>query len=176
MHIIIRDDTFKEIELRGWKNSDKKRLFRLISNPHILDNLGDNYSTIHNGQNLADYLRDFDNPKSENVAIVINNEVIGGLGMYINNANNGGIIEYWLTESFWNKGIMSKVVKTFTQYNLKKPEIERLEAHVYVWNEASMHVLKKSGYKYKQTKLSNHKKNNDYVNIKVYEISKEELK
>ncbi len=57
---------------------------------------------------------------------------------------------YWLSEEHWGKGIMSEVVKAFVPWVWETfgPELVRLGANVFAWNEASAKVLKKAGFEY----------------------------
>ena len=57
---------------------------------------------------------------------------------------------YWLGEGYWGKRIMSEVVKAFVQWAWEAfgPEMVRLSANVFAWNEASVKVLQKAGFAY----------------------------
>jgi len=57
---------------------------------------------------------------------------------------------YWLGEEYWGMGIMSAVVCAFVPWvwEVFGPELLKLSADVFAWNEASMKVLKKGGFEY----------------------------
>lgn len=54
---------------------------------------------------------------------------------------------YWLARPHWGHGIMSKVLPAFLAFIWKAhPEIQRIEAHVYDYNDRSQSVLEKVGF------------------------------
>jgi RimJ/RimL family protein N-acetyltransferase len=76
-------------------------------------------------------------------------EAIGGMGLkgkYGINATTDEI-GYWLSESYWNKGIMTKVLTVFTDFLNKSHHLKRLEAVVFKGNEGSSRILQKNGFK-----------------------------
>ena len=58
---------------------------------------------------------------------------------------------YWLGEPFWGRGLMTDVVRAFTEFALREFSLQRLEAGVYEWNPASARVLEKAGYRLEGT-------------------------
>jgi ribosomal-protein-alanine N-acetyltransferase len=82
--------------------------------------------------------------------IEYNNECVGVIGcfqqsdVYCKTAEIG----YWLAEPFWSKGIMTKAVKNICVYIFENFDIVRIYAGVFEWNEPSMKVLQKAGFKY----------------------------
>lgn len=86
-------------------------------------------------------------PKSISFYIVINNEVIGCVGLHDIVKNHKAEIGYWLARKYWGKGIMPEAVKIVTDFGFKKLKLKRLYAGVYSFNPPSMRVLEKNGYK-----------------------------
>ena len=88
------------------------------------------------------------NLKPTNLAITINDDVVGGIGItqqsdiYQLNAEIG----YWLGEAFWNKGIMTEAVKAMVDYTFTNFRVIRIYAGVFAYNIASMRVLEKAGF------------------------------
>lgn len=85
-------------------------------------------------------------------AIDIRGFVVGGISL---NEIKGKKAEfgYWLAEKYWNKGIMTDVIRKFTDYCFKNMKLNYLYAEVFSWNKSSIKTLEKSGYK-KDKKLS----------------------
>ena len=81
-----------------------------------------------------------------NFAIEINGKVVGGIG-FRDIQDHRAEIGYWLGRKYWNKGIMTSIVKSFTKFGFKKLKFRRIQAHVFVQNKNSARVLEKSGYK-----------------------------
>jgi [ribosomal protein S5]-alanine N-acetyltransferase len=69
-------------------------------------------------------------------------------------------IGYWLGKDYWGQGIMTEAVRLITTYGFEKLGLRRIYAHVFVFNKASMTVLKKAGFKY-EGKLRKHAKKGD---------------
>ena len=81
-----------------------------------------------------------------NFAIEIDGKIVGGIG-FRDVQDNRAEIGYWLGRKYWDKGIMTNVVKSFTEFGFKKLEFIRIQAHVFVQNKNSARVLEKNGYK-----------------------------
>ena len=56
-------------------------------------------------------------------------------------------IGYWLGKPFWNQGIISKVIRVFTQYIFTHRSLVRLEGHVFGYNPFSCKALEKAGFR-----------------------------
>ena len=86
-------------------------------------------------------------PESISFSIVIDGEVVGGVGFNKMAKNHKAEIGYWLGRKHWGKGIMPEVVKIVTDYGFKKLKLKRICGFVYSFNLPSMRVLEKNGYK-----------------------------
>jgi RimJ/RimL family protein N-acetyltransferase len=77
-----------------------------------------------------------------------NLNLIGGIGFHLKYGINShkDEIGYWLAKDFWNKGIMTKVVKKFCEIGFIKYDLMRIEAFVFENNTASARVLEKNGF------------------------------
>lgn len=79
-----------------------------------------------------------------------NNGLIGGIGCMLTTGLDGHMEEigYWLGKPFRGQGWMTEVVQGYVQYLFgKRPNLVRIEAHVFPHNPASARVLEKSGFK-----------------------------
>jgi [ribosomal protein S5]-alanine N-acetyltransferase len=75
--------------------------------------------------------------------------LIGGIGIIFNDkpqAKHKAEIGYWIGKPFWGQGIMTEVVRVFSDYWLQNGFV-RLEATVFEPNLASKRVLVKAGFK-----------------------------
>jgi len=81
-------------------------------------------------------------------AIEVEGRAVGGVGVDPGELEfiKTGRFGYWLGESYWNRGIMTEVVRAASDYVLQNFELVRLEAPVFEWNPASMRVLEKCGF------------------------------
>lgn len=74
---------------------------------------------------------------------------IGSIGIipYVGEYSRTWEVGYWLGKSSWGKGYATEAVKAFTVWLFETwPELNRLEAVAEGKNEASIRVLKKSGF------------------------------
>ena len=85
-------------------------------------------------------------------AIVIDEEVVGGIGLRLDDPERQGVFRhsaelgYWLGEAFWGRGIMSEAVAGFVGWAFGHFELARIHASVYAHNLASARVLTKAGF------------------------------
>lgn len=140
--------------LRAWQRGDENALAKYANNYNVWRNLRDTFPYPYSLQDAEQWinLASEENP-AQNLAIVVNGEAVGGIGIVINNGNyrHNAEIGYWLGEPFWGKGIATEVVRQMTEYTFHHFDVLRLEAHVYSYNPASAKVLEKNGYEYEGT-------------------------
>ncbi len=77
-------------------------------------------------------------------------------------------IGYWLAKPYWNMGIMTKVVKRLCEIGFEKFELERIEAAVFIHNDASCRVLEKAGFKFNEVFPKSIKKENKLIDVKMF--------
>ena len=106
--------------------------------------------------------------KSFVFVVVINNEVVGAVGIHDIVKKHKAEIGYWLARKHWGKGIMPKAVKIVTEFGFKKLKLKRLYAGVYSFNPPSMRVLEKNGYKLEGTHKKDIKKNGKLFDKHMY--------
>lgn len=75
-------------------------------------------------------------------------QMVGAVGLYINNFHQRAEISYDLSKEYWRQGIVSKAINTVTRYGFETIGLTRIEAITMLDNEASMNLLKKCGYQY----------------------------
>ena len=137
------------IQLRKLKKSDVPRIAELLNNKKIWDNLR-NYIPYPYKESDAEFFVDLvNNDDSQEVfAIEYEGDFCGVIslillqGVYEKTAELG----YWLGETYWGKGIVSKAVNLITTYGFNDLKLVRIHTGVYEYNIASMKVLEKNGY------------------------------
>ncbi|NWF90916.1 MAG: GNAT family N-acetyltransferase [Ignavibacteriaceae bacterium] len=77
-------------------------------------------------------------------------------------------IGYWLARPYWNKGIMTEVVKKLCKIGFTKLGLKRIEAIVFSHNDASCRVLEKAGFEFGGLLLKSIRKNNKLIDGKLY--------
>ncbi len=75
--------------------------------------------------------------------------VIGSIGAFMKRGLDGHSDEigYWLAAPYRGKGIMTQVVRTFSDWQFaNRPALLRLTGIVFAYNPASARILEKSGF------------------------------
>ena len=74
--------------------------------------------------------------------------LIGGIGLLYQHGleSHRSELGYWLGRQWWGRGIMTQVLKVFSDEIFRQRKLVRLEAHVFEDNLASLRVLEKAGF------------------------------
>ena len=97
-------------------------------------------------------------------------EQIGGIGFLFNHGiqSHRSEIGYWLGRPFWNRGIGTDVVTTWSDHMLDQGQFVRLEALVFAGNIGSCRVLEKAGFSEEGFLRKGCKKGNEYKDVHLY--------
>ena len=122
----------KEFKLREWLMSDAASLAENANNIHIWNNVRDYFPhpyTEEDGKQFIQQVSDKPKPLTE-MAIVIDEKTVGGIGVVLQTDVERICAEigYWLGENYWNKGIITAVVKEMTEYVFF--EFSRIEKNI----------------------------------------------
>jgi [ribosomal protein S5]-alanine N-acetyltransferase len=93
------------------------------------------------------------------------NEMIGAIGLYMNNTHHRAEITYDLAKEYWRQGIMKKAMRAVIDYAFSEMKLLRLEAVTRNENKASMQLLKKLDFVHEGT-LKNYR----YFDNKAWDI------
>ncbi len=72
-------------------------------------------------------------------------ELIGEIGLHLDNGGKIAQLGYWVGEPFWNKGIASESVKAALTFGFGKLGLDLVYATCHIDNPASARVLEKNG-------------------------------
>jgi len=99
-----------------------------------------------------------------------NKKLIGGCGFQMKYKRNSkkDEIGYWLARPYWNKGIITKVVNKLCEIGFNKFSLTRIEADVFLHNDASCRVLEKAGFKLEGIIRKSVKKENRMIDAKKF--------
>ena len=105
-------------------------------------------------------------------AIEVDGEAAGGIGVFLQEdvSRYTAEIGYWLGEAYWNRGIMTSVVRRFTDYAFASYDLNRIYANVFAWNEASVRVLEKAGYAFEGRQLAATVKDGQVLDNLMYAV------
>ncbi|WP_141431791.1 GNAT family N-acetyltransferase [Bacillus sp. 03113] len=92
-------------------------------------------------------LKGYADNQSLTSVILYNGEIVGTAGYHnINWSHKYTSIGYWLDERYQGKGIMTKVVKTLTDYAINDLELNRVEIRVALENKKSRGIPERLGF------------------------------
>lgn len=135
--------------LRPYRQDDEPSLVRYADNRNISRNMRDRFPYPYTDADARDWTTrvSTQNPVA-NFAIVVDDEVVGGIGLEPGTDifRRSAEVGYWLGEPFWGRGLATEALRAVTEYAFKTFDICRLEAGVFEWNPASARVLEKVGY------------------------------
>lgn len=77
-------------------------------------------------------------------------------------------IGYWLSEQYWNRGIMTEAVGLFTTYGFEALKLRRIYTKVVEYNPTSARVLEKNGYRQEGRTRQSASKNGQYFDHLLY--------
>ncbi|MBD3208555.1 MAG: GNAT family N-acetyltransferase [Candidatus Nealsonbacteria bacterium] len=162
----------KNFILRPFRKGDEPSLQKNINNKKIYEmtrRVAYPYTLEHAKQWVKINIEE---EKKENrdmifFVIDINEEVAGSIGLSSIKSWKAEL-GYWLGESFWNKGIMTKAVDSVTEYGFEELKLKRIYAEVFSFNKASMRVLEKNDYKFEGVLKNNFLKDGKLIDELVF--------
>ncbi len=168
-----------DFTLREWRLSDSDSLARHADNIRIWNNLRDlfpNPYTRNDGIAFISHVTTKPRPAVD-FAIDVGGEAIGGIGIVPQRdvERISAEIGYWLSESFWNKGIMTEAVKEMAKYTFENFPLCKLYAPVFEYNIASGRVLEKAGFEKEAVLKKAAVKNGKIIDLHYYGLIKNAL-
>ncbi len=74
-------------------------------------------------------------------------ELIGEIGLHLNNQNDIAQLGYWVAEPFWGKGIATEATAAILRFGFEKLNLAMIFAECHAENKASQRVLLNNGLK-----------------------------
>ena len=140
--------------IRDWRMDDAPSIAKYANNRKIWINLRDGFPYPYQLSDAENFLSKVAQQKPRTVFAIANDkEAIGSIGLMLGEDVHRFTAEMgcWLAEPFWNKGIMSEVVRGFTDFAFEKFELNRIFAEPYIGNTASVRVFEKAGFVFEGT-------------------------
>ena len=159
--------------IRDWSPDDRVALVRAADNRAIWRNLTHMLPHPYTASDADSWfarLAAMDEPTSW--AIEVEGVAVGGIGVDPNEGvfARSGDFGYWLAESHWGRGIMTEAAQAVIPYAMPRFALCRLEAAVFAWNPASMHVLEKCGFEREGISRSSVFKDGELIDRVVYAL------
>lgn len=135
--------------LRNWTSGDIGSLVRHADNHHIAAMMRDGFPSPYTQEDARRFvdLATAPGPRLF-LAIEVDGEACGGIGIHpLDDVHRRSAeIGYWLSESYWGRGIITDAVRAIVPVAFKTFDIIRLQAGIFSNNRASMRVLEKCGF------------------------------
>ncbi len=163
-----------QAKLRPWQINDAESLAKFANNKNISDNLRDSFPYPHTIHDARTWLEFAVNNKDLLLAIEVNSEAVGGIGLIYKTDvyRKTAEIGYWLAEPFWGQGIMTEAIKKIVEYSFNNSKIIRIYARIFENNKTSARVLTKAGFKLEAVHKNSVIKNGLIMNELIYAILK----
>lgn len=170
----------KEFQLRAWEIEDAKALAQAADNFHIAKNLRNVFPNPYTLDDAVWFINDsiaHEGKNQINYAIVIDGKAAGGIGISVKDDvyEKSAELGYWLAESYWRKGIMSKAVWIICKEAFETFDIVRIFAEPFADNAGSRGVLEKAGFTYEGTMRNGIYKNGEIHSYCMYSVLREEF-
>jgi len=161
--------------LRPWRVDDAESLTLHANNAAIATNLRDGFPHPYTREHAKQWLEiTLADKKNTLLAIEIDHQAVGGIGIIPGSDvyRLSAEIGYWLSEAYWNQGIMTEAVQTIVRWTFENTAVIRIYAGIFEKNKASMKVLEKAGFRHEATHRDAVIKNNKIMDEYIYAILK----
>jgi [ribosomal protein S5]-alanine N-acetyltransferase len=135
--------------IRSWRATDASSLARHADNRRIWLNVRDRFPHPYTLADAEMWLTRVRSAQPETqYALEVDGEAAGGIGVFLQEDVSRYTAElgYWLAEAYWGRGLMTEVVRRFTDFAFETFELNRIYGNVFEWNKGSARVLEKAGY------------------------------
>ncbi len=161
-------------KLRPWHTEDADSLAKYANNKKIADKLRDGFPYPYTLNDAHSWLKFALGSKDLLLAIEINSEAVGSIGIIYKNDiyRKTAEIGYWLGEPFWGQGIIGLAISNLTKHIFTNTDIIRIYAGIFENNKASAKALVKAGFRYEATHKNAVIKNGIIMDETIYVLLK----
>lgn len=138
-----------DTHLRPFEEKDAAALTRLLNNPAVYRYLSARLPIPYTEDEAQDFIARCRRGERHERAIIVNGETAGGIGCALPEADEAVYeLSYWLGESFWRQGIMTRALQLFlAELRLLLPRGSVLRAKVFAPHVVSQRILLHAGFK-----------------------------
>jgi len=143
--------TLKNSTIRNWQTGDELALAKHANNYNIWINLRNSFPYPYTLQDAQTWILVANAMEPvTNFALEVNGEAVGGIGLILQPDvySKSAEVGYWLSEMYWNRGIVTEALKAITDFGFVNFQLERIYAAVFEWNVKSARVLEKAGFQF----------------------------
>jgi ribosomal-protein-alanine N-acetyltransferase len=136
--------------VREWRLGDAESLARHANNLNIARHLRDRFPHPYTLSDANAFLVHAARERNHdaNLAIDIDGEAVGGIGLHIGDdlERFSAEVGYWLSEAYWGRGVATEALKMVSAHVFERRNLLRLFALPFADNAASARVLEKAGF------------------------------
>lgn len=135
--------------IRSWQRGDELTLPQHANNQAIARNMRDRFPYPYTQADAQQWIELVVGVTPEtSFAISVGQEAVGGIGLVLHEdiERCSAEVGYWLSQTYWGRGIGTATLKAFTQYAFRTFDLTRLYAVPFLNNQASIQILEKAGY------------------------------
>jgi ribosomal-protein-alanine N-acetyltransferase len=139
----------ERVTLRAWRSSDATALARHANNPNIARQLRDRFPHPYTIADARQFIQAGSGARPTTMfAMIVDGEAVGGIGFFpgADVERFAAEIGYWLSESYWGRGITVEAIRLMSEYAFEVCNMLRLFALPFADNSQSLRVLEKAGY------------------------------
>lgn len=155
--------------LREQTLEDTENFFRYYTDPDVGQYiLASKPATLFEASKEVQYCRNLFYTKQGiywTIAKKSDNQMIGAIGLYMNNMHHRAEITYDLSRDYWRQGIMKKAIQAVLRFAFQQMNLVRIEAVIRPDNLASHKLLESTGFIHEGT-LKKYR----YYNGKAWDI------
>jgi len=140
-----------EFELRDWKLKDAENIVHYANNPKVAETLRNAFPHPYTLDDAHTFISQsiHQNKTIQSIkAIAVDGEAIGSIGLILQGdvSCKSGELGFWLGESFWGKGIMTKAIIQACDNGFKNFDIVRIYARPFAGNIGARKALENAGF------------------------------
>jgi ribosomal-protein-alanine N-acetyltransferase len=126
---------------------------------------------------IATHQKGFENGELVNFAIILRttNELIGTIGLVIQQEHNRAELGYWIGKPYWNQGYCTEAAWEVIRYGFERLSLNRVHAMHLSRNPASGKVMRKIWMRHEGTRRKHILKWGIFEDVELYGILREEF-
>jgi RimJ/RimL family protein N-acetyltransferase len=166
--------------LRPFELADAPAVQRLAGEREIASTTGNIPHPYEDGMAeewIGKHRAGFEHGERSNFAIELSeeNELIGSIGLAIDQANESAGLGYWIGLPYWNRGYATETGRAMLEYGFGELGLNRIHAGFFSRNPASGRVMEKLGMRYEGCLRQAVKKWGIFEDLQQYAILRQEF-
>lgn len=162
-----------KVHLRHWHTVDLESLVKYANNPVIAKNIMDMFPHPYTGEVGIRFIeRGTGNNGSLIQAIDLGGEAIGSTGLFpqTDSERKNAEMGYWLSESYWGKGIITTALKEMLETGFAPADIARIFVRLFGKNSASQKLPEKYAFILEASIVNGFFKHGVYIDTLIYPV------